>query len=167
MCDPGGTSTVTPLLSEIMNAAARDGTLVSGKFNDPATDRARIGELFSVGRPFTRPGSQQPGQQQDLTGQQLAAQSPGSPGEAPAFLGLSPQMNSLQQRTAIATGGAAGDDPRYSDPATKKFYQQIAFQDLLGPGGDVLGQPTDTEWQYAGGAPGGTTESFLSSLLRG
>ncbi len=117
-------------------------------------------------------GDQQAAQASDLTGQQLAQSAPPGGGDAPAFLGLSPQMTGLQQRTAIATGGTTGGDPKYNDPATVDYYRNLAFRDFLGPGGDVLGQPTGVERQYTQGLGydergGNTTESFLNSLLRG
>lgn len=108
----------------------------------------------------------------DLTGEQLAGERPGDGAQAPGFLGLSPQMTGLQQRTAIATGGTSGDDPKYKDPATVEYYRNLALTDLVGPSGDILGQPTGVERQYAqrlgyDERGGSTTESFLSSLLRG
>ena len=92
--------------------------------------------------------------------------------EAPAFLGMGGQgLSNLQQRSAIATGGVSSEDPRFRDPATKDFYQNLVFSSLVGESGAATGAPLPIERQYLrdvfGVTPlGSTTESFLSAFAR-
>ena len=101
------------------------------------------------------------------------------PTDAPAFLQLGgsgitadqQSLSNLQQRSAIATGGVSSEDPRFRDPATKEFYQNLVFNSLVGEGGAATGAPLPIETQYLRDVFGvtpltSTTESFLSAFAR-
>ena len=90
-------------------------------------------------------------------------------GDAPSYLGLSPQMTNLQKRTAIATAGLSGNDPRFRDSETYNYYRNLALNDI----GKNKSEITSVETQYldqvfnGGGKPGDTSrEGFLSKLFR-
>ena len=95
------------------------------------------------------------------------------PTDAPAFLQLGggEGLSNLQQRSAIATGGVSSEDPRFRDPATKEFYQNLVFRSLVGESGAATGAPLPIEKQYLRDVFGvtplaSTTESFLSAFAR-
>ena len=85
---------------------------------------------------------------------------------APAFLGLPTAMTPTQQRSAIATGGVSGGDPRYRDPETSRYYSSLLYND------PNLGTSlTDIDKQYInslGNAPLNASDpnSYLSALER-
>lgn len=71
--------------------------------------------------------------------------------EAPRFLGLGDAMTPLQQRSALATYGTAGEAGGYrSDPA-QEYYKNLFLRNVLGEQGEVLGgaQVLPVEAQYA------------------
>ncbi len=107
----------------------------------------------------------------NLTPEEIAALIAGAQpvGEAPSYLGLSPQMNSIQKRTAIATGGLSGNDPRFRDEETFNYYKNLVLNSV----GKENSDPTAIETQFLSevfsrlGKPGDTSrEGFLSSLSR-
>lgn len=103
---------------------------------------------------------------------------PGALPEAPNFLkqgsgGISSQMTPQQQRSSIATRGVSGESSAYRDPATLDYYKNLALYTLTDPTGSAAGfEPLPIERQFVSQVLGepprtGSTESFLSALLRG
>jgi hypothetical protein len=95
---------------------------------------------------------------------------PGSAPTAPGGLGFDGGMTSLQQRSAIATGGTNADAGIYRDPAVVDYYRNLALFDLLGAnnqpaqGAQVL--PVEQQYlsQVTGAQPGSSLEDFLRAL---
>jgi len=101
----------------------------------------------------------------------FAKQLSGAPLAVPQGVEFGPSTTSTQQRAQIATGGTAGNTVIYRTPEVQRFYKDLAFRTLTGPGGNPTGSPLGVERQYAQQALGvqprsPSTASFLSSLLR-
>jgi len=107
------------------------------------------------------------GPKPELTSQQLLERrsSVSSDLNAPSFLSLSPQMNDLQRRTAIATGATSGDGENYTDPESVKYYNNVGLRSI----GDY-NQIAPVELEYLkrlGQSPkSNTMEGFFSALDR-
>lgn len=106
----------------------------------------------------------------DLSSADLAAKK-GAPPTAPNFLQFGTGMTNQQKRAQIATFGTQGSDSRYTDPATRSYYQNLLLSDY-DPASGLSGGVLPAERMYAenvlGVKPrGDSAESFLSAILRG
>lgn len=93
---------------------------------------------------------------------------------APGFLGLSPEMTSIQRRAAIATGGVAGEGSGFRDPLAFQYYKDLLLGDLLDTKGNIKEGASflPIERQFLEQVMGESLRedspaSFLSAVLRG
>lgn len=60
----------------------------------------------------------------------------------PNFLGLTSAMTPLQQRSAIASRGVAGQGGAYTSPEAQEYYSNLLQRALIGESGDLAGLDT-------------------------
>jgi len=94
-----------------------------------------------------------------------------TPLETPQGVTFGQGLSDLQKRTQIATGGVAENSGLYRTPEVSNFYKDLAIRSLTDQQGNVSGDPTGVERQFAMNVLGvqprtGSTESFLSALMR-
>ena len=157
---------IVPIISAVATVAGTAAKF-AGAFDQPVPE----GPTYQIGGPGGEVGAAEAALPPDRMA--FGDVRPGELMDAPSFLRLGTDMTDVQKRANIATRAVAGDDASFRDPAAQDYYRNLALYGLTDPSGSVIpgAEPLPIERQYLEQVVGvqpntGTTESFLSALLR-